>query len=81
MARSLTARLDRVIGDGIEAAVRTKHRLRLTDFAGDRFDTQAHRPRRRSAGAPPTHHLLAMPEVSRRSRRLLGPLEGLVDDG
>jgi phosphatidylserine/phosphatidylglycerophosphate/cardiolipin synthase-like enzyme len=32
-------------------------------------------------GAPPTHRLLAMPGVSRRSRRLLGPLEGLIDDG
>jgi phosphatidylserine/phosphatidylglycerophosphate/cardiolipin synthase-like enzyme len=37
--------------------------------------------RRRERGAPPTHRLLAMPGVSRRSRRLLGPLEGLIDDG
>ena len=29
----------------------------------------------------PTHHLLGLPGVSRRSRRLLGPLVGLVDDG
>ncbi len=36
---------------------------------------------RRRAGLPPTHHLLALPGVSRRSRRLLGPLEGLFDDG
>jgi phosphatidylserine/phosphatidylglycerophosphate/cardiolipin synthase-like enzyme len=36
---------------------------------------------RSRAGRPPTHHLLALPGVSRRSRRLLGPLEGLVDDG
>jgi phosphatidylserine/phosphatidylglycerophosphate/cardiolipin synthase-like enzyme len=36
---------------------------------------------RRRAGRPPTHHLLALPGVSRRSRRLLGPLEGLLDDG
>jgi phosphatidylserine/phosphatidylglycerophosphate/cardiolipin synthase-like enzyme len=33
------------------------------------------------AGAPPTHRLLALPGVSRRSRRLLGPLVGLLDDG
>ena len=33
------------------------------------------------AGAPPTHRLLALPGLSRRSRRLLGPLVGLVDDG
>ncbi len=37
--------------------------------------------RRREAGQPPTHHLLALPGVSRRSRRLLGPLQGLLDDG
>jgi phosphatidylserine/phosphatidylglycerophosphate/cardiolipin synthase-like enzyme len=33
------------------------------------------------AGAAPTHRLVALPGVSRRSRRLLGPLVGLVDDG
>jgi phosphatidylserine/phosphatidylglycerophosphate/cardiolipin synthase-like enzyme len=32
------------------------------------------------ADAPPTHRLLALPGISRRSRRLLGPLTGLVDD-
>ena len=37
--------------------------------------------RRRNNGDPPTHRLLAMPGVSHRSRRLLGPLQGLVDDG
>jgi hypothetical protein len=37
--------------------------------------------RRLEAGAPPSHRLLALPGVSRRSRRLLGPLVGLVDDG
>src|SRR5437764_10867266 len=36
--------------------------------------------RRREAGQVPTHHLLALPGVSRRSGRLLGPLQGLVDD-
>ncbi len=33
------------------------------------------------AGAEPTHRLLALPGLSKRSRRLLGPLVGLVDDG
>jgi phosphatidylserine/phosphatidylglycerophosphate/cardiolipin synthase-like enzyme len=33
------------------------------------------------AGADPTHRLLALPGVSKRARRLLGPLVGLVDDG
>jgi phosphatidylserine/phosphatidylglycerophosphate/cardiolipin synthase-like enzyme len=32
------------------------------------------------ADATPTHRLLALPGVSRRSRRLLGPLVGLIDD-
>jgi phosphatidylserine/phosphatidylglycerophosphate/cardiolipin synthase-like enzyme len=36
--------------------------------------------RRREAGAPPTHRLLALPGVSKRSARLLGPLQGLRDD-
>ena len=36
---------------------------------------------RMRAGAPPTHRVLALPGLSRRSRRLLGPLVGLVDDG
>ncbi len=37
--------------------------------------------RRLRDGAPATHRLLAMPGMSRRSRRLLGPLVGLIDDG
>jgi phosphatidylserine/phosphatidylglycerophosphate/cardiolipin synthase-like enzyme len=36
---------------------------------------------RRSQGAPMTHHLIELPGVSRRSRRLLGPLDALVVDG
>ena len=36
---------------------------------------------RRQAGAPPTHRLLELPGISRRSRRLVGALSGLVDDG
>ena len=36
---------------------------------------------RRHSGARPTHRLIALPGVSRRSRRLLGPLQGLIDDG
>jgi phosphatidylserine/phosphatidylglycerophosphate/cardiolipin synthase-like enzyme len=37
--------------------------------------------RRRRAGQEPTHRLIALPGVSRRSHRLLGPLSGLIDDG
>jgi phosphatidylserine/phosphatidylglycerophosphate/cardiolipin synthase-like enzyme len=37
--------------------------------------------RRLESNAPPSHRLLELPGVSRRSRRLLGPLAGLIDDG
>jgi phosphatidylserine/phosphatidylglycerophosphate/cardiolipin synthase-like enzyme len=37
--------------------------------------------RRRRAGLPPTHRLMLLPDVSRRTRRLLGPLNGLLVDG
>jgi phosphatidylserine/phosphatidylglycerophosphate/cardiolipin synthase-like enzyme len=37
--------------------------------------------RRQRAGERPSHRLLGLPGVSRRSRRLLGPLSGLIDDG
>ncbi|HWE34840.1 MAG TPA: phospholipase D family protein [Solirubrobacteraceae bacterium] len=37
--------------------------------------------RRLRADEPPTHRLIALPGVSKRSGRLLGPLVGLVDDG
>jgi phosphatidylserine/phosphatidylglycerophosphate/cardiolipin synthase-like enzyme len=37
--------------------------------------------RRERGGGEPTHRLIALPGVSRRSRRLLGPLTGLIDDG
>jgi phosphatidylserine/phosphatidylglycerophosphate/cardiolipin synthase-like enzyme len=36
---------------------------------------------RRRAGAPLTHGLVRLPHVSRRSKRLLGPLQSLLVDG
>jgi phosphatidylserine/phosphatidylglycerophosphate/cardiolipin synthase-like enzyme len=36
---------------------------------------------RRTAGAPLTHGLVRLPHVSRRSKRLLGPLQSLLVDG
>jgi phosphatidylserine/phosphatidylglycerophosphate/cardiolipin synthase-like enzyme len=36
---------------------------------------------RREAGEPLTHRLVRLPELSRRSERLLGPLQGLLVDG
>ena len=43
--------------------------------------TAAEQLRRREDGQRPSHRLIALPGVSRRSRRLLGPLQELVDDG
>ncbi len=37
--------------------------------------------RRADAGGTPEHRLIALPGVSKRSMRLLGPLQGLVVDG
>jgi phosphatidylserine/phosphatidylglycerophosphate/cardiolipin synthase-like enzyme len=37
--------------------------------------------RRRDAGQAPTHRLCLLPHVSRRTRRLLGPINGLLVDG
>ena len=39
------------------------------------------RLQRERDGSAPTHRLIALPGVSRRSARLLGPLTGLIDDG
>jgi phosphatidylserine/phosphatidylglycerophosphate/cardiolipin synthase-like enzyme len=36
--------------------------------------------RRREQGREPTHRLLALPGVSKRGHRLLGPLQGRIDD-
>jgi phosphatidylserine/phosphatidylglycerophosphate/cardiolipin synthase-like enzyme len=37
--------------------------------------------RRQEAGLAPTHALMRLPHVSKRSMRLLGPLQGLLVDG
>jgi hypothetical protein len=36
---------------------------------------------RRSNGQPLTHRLVRLPHVSRRTRRLLGPINSIVVDG
>jgi hypothetical protein len=36
---------------------------------------------RRQAGKPLTHRLVRLPHVSKRSGRLLGPINGLLVDG
>jgi hypothetical protein len=37
--------------------------------------------RKRELGEPLEHRLVGLPHVSKRSRRLLGPLQGLLVDG
>jgi phosphatidylserine/phosphatidylglycerophosphate/cardiolipin synthase-like enzyme len=85
-----------VVTDDAGLARRTRVRLwaehlELDEAVVDAADTstlvdQHWRPiageqlRRRRADQPPTHHLLALPGVSRRSGRLLGPLQGLLED-
>ena len=44
-------------------------------------DTATGQLRRLEAGLPLTHRLVLLPHVSRRSERLLGPLQGLLLDG
>jgi phosphatidylserine/phosphatidylglycerophosphate/cardiolipin synthase-like enzyme len=54
----------------------------VTDLVDSSWRAIAHEQLQRfRSGAPPNHRLLELPGVSRRSRRLLGPLSGLLDDG
>jgi phosphatidylserine/phosphatidylglycerophosphate/cardiolipin synthase-like enzyme len=60
-------------------AVADEDPVRLVD---DRWRPIAHEQlERRRRGEPLTHRLVKLPAVSRRTRRLLGPLQGLVVDG
>jgi phosphatidylserine/phosphatidylglycerophosphate/cardiolipin synthase-like enzyme len=62
-----------------ESAVASRSAAELVD---ERWRPIAHEQlQRREAGATPTHRLLELPGVTRRSGRLLGPLSGLFDDG
>lgn len=86
-----------VVSDDAALARTTRERLwaehleqPLAEVAGAdpaRLVDERWRPRafaereRRERGQPPTHRLLALPGVSHRSARLLGPLQGIVDDG
>jgi phosphatidylserine/phosphatidylglycerophosphate/cardiolipin synthase-like enzyme len=59
--------------------VRQSTPLELVD--GHWHPIAAEQLERRLRGEPLTHRLVKLPGVSRRSRRLLGPLQGLVVDG
>jgi phosphatidylserine/phosphatidylglycerophosphate/cardiolipin synthase-like enzyme len=59
--------------------VRVHEPVELVD--GRWFPVAEEQLQRRSRGEPLTHRLVRLPGASRRSRRLLGPLQGLVVDG
>jgi phosphatidylserine/phosphatidylglycerophosphate/cardiolipin synthase-like enzyme len=59
--------------------VRGRDAVELVD--GHWFPSAKAQVERRNRGEPLTHRLVRLPAVSRRTRRLLGPLQGLVVDG
>jgi phosphatidylserine/phosphatidylglycerophosphate/cardiolipin synthase-like enzyme len=59
--------------------VRGRDAVELVD--GHWFPTAEEQVERRNRGESLTHRLVRLPAVSRRTRRLLGPLQGLVVDG
>jgi phosphatidylserine/phosphatidylglycerophosphate/cardiolipin synthase-like enzyme len=63
--------------DEAQVAAAEPHRLfdeHWHPIASEQLDRQRH-------DQPPTHRLIELPGVSRRSARLLGPLDGLLTDG
>jgi len=78
-------RVDSVLGDAVERSVRASSpsaaagRATLVDDVWR--PTATEQLERRRAGAPATHRLLLLPGVSRRARRLLGPIQSLLVDG
>ncbi|HEV8450343.1 MAG TPA: phospholipase D family protein [Gaiellales bacterium] len=85
-----------LVTDDAELATATRHRLwaehlecSLAEASGDATELidQVWRPRceeqyqRRRAGRPMTHRISRIDGASRRSARLLGPLQGLLVDG
>jgi hypothetical protein len=53
--------------------------VRGAEAAGDRRPVEA--DQQGTAGLPLTHRLVRLPHVSRRTRRILGPIDSLVVDG
>jgi phosphatidylserine/phosphatidylglycerophosphate/cardiolipin synthase-like enzyme len=79
LARAVRVRLWAEHLERDEASIATEDPCRLVD---EWWRPLADEQRARlQAGEAPTHRLLAFPGISRRARRLLGPLEGLLDDG
>ncbi|WCB96156.1 hypothetical protein DSM104299_04912 [Baekduia alba] len=82
---------DHVLAKATRERLWAEHLERPLDDVADRVPAQVvdelWRPiameqlERREAGERPTHRLVALPGVSKRSRRLLGPLQNLGVDG
>ena len=62
---------------------RGRRRARASSWSTSTGGRSPHEQLRRACepASRPRHRLLELPGVSRRSRRLLGPLSGLIDDG
>ncbi len=79
LARSTRVRL---WAEHLELSEETVAGSRAVDLVDGKWRPIAHEQLERlRSDARPTHRLLELPGASRRSRRLLGPLSGLVDDG
>ena len=60
-----------------EVATRAPHEVVDERWRPTAFEQRG----RRERGEPLTHRLCALPHISRRSRRLLGPLDSFLVDG
>jgi phosphatidylserine/phosphatidylglycerophosphate/cardiolipin synthase-like enzyme len=73
---------ERLWAEHLELPLETVHASDPRALVDDHWTPIAYdQLRREENGGDATHHLIALPGVSKRSRRLLGPLAGLVDDG
>lgn len=66
----------------LELSVESIETRTATDVVDDLWiPTALEQLERREAGQPPTHRLTRLPHVSKRSKRLLGPLQTFLVDG
>jgi hypothetical protein len=73
---------ERLWAEHLEVDPEALHGIQPDRIVDEHWRPIAEEQRRRvRAGEPMTHRLLALPGVSRRARRLLGPLDGLLADG
>jgi phosphatidylserine/phosphatidylglycerophosphate/cardiolipin synthase-like enzyme len=73
---------ERLWAEHLELSLGDVHASAPCALVDERWIPIAHEQRDRERdGREATHKLIALPGVSRRTRRLLGPLAGLIDDG